>query len=378
MGSSANKIRVSHAGTLPRPEGLKELLMAEPGSARAQTSLAAAVGDVVRKQADLGIDIVNDGEFSKVRGFSEYVRERLGGLAASSSKRRLSVMARDLRDFPGFVGAKFARHVDFSAASGADCVAPLSYIGTATAQADITNLKAAVRGLSVEAYLPAIAPGTIEHWLTNKYYASAEEFVYAIAEAMSHEYKLIVDAGFLLQIDDPDLADGWQMYPDMTVAEYRKYASLRVEALNHALRDIPEDKIRLHICWGSNHGPHKNDIPFTDIIDIFLRGRAGCYSFEFANPRHEHEWRVWEDVKLPAGKTIMPGVVGHATDIIEHPRLVADRLILFAKLAGKENVIAGTDCGLAARLSHPELTWAKLEALVEGARIASKELWGRS
>ena len=177
MGSSANKIRVSHAGTLPRPEGLKELLMAEPGSARAQTSLAAAVGDVVRKQADLGIDIVNDGEFSKVRGFSEYVRERLGGLAASSSKRRLSVMARDLRDFPGFVGAKFARHVDFSAASGADCVAPLSYIGTATAQADITNLKAAMRGLSVEAYLPAIAPGTIEHWLTNKYYASAEEFV---------------------------------------------------------------------------------------------------------------------------------------------------------------------------------------------------------
>jgi 5-methyltetrahydropteroyltriglutamate--homocysteine methyltransferase len=377
MGYSANKIRVSHAGTLPRPEGLKELLMAEPGSARSQTSLAAAVGGVVRKQADLGIDIVNDGEFSKVRGFSEYVRERLGGLAASSSKRRLSVMARDLRDFPGFVGAKFTRHVDFSVASGAECVAPLSYIGTETAQTDIANLKAAMRGLSVEAYLPAIAPGTIEHWLINKYYASDEEFVYAIAEAMAHEYKLIVDAGFLLQIDDPDLADGWQMYPEMTVAEYRKYASLRVDALNHALRDIPEEKIRLHICWGSNHGPHKNDIPFADIIDIFLRGRAGCYSFEFANPRHEHEWRVWQDVKLPAGKTIMPGVVGHATDIIEHPRLVADRLILFAKIAGRENVIAGTDCGLAARLSHPELTWAKLEALVEGAQIATKELWGR-
>jgi 5-methyltetrahydropteroyltriglutamate--homocysteine methyltransferase len=368
---------VSHAGTLPRPEGLKELLMAEAGSARAQTSLAGAVADVVRKQADLGIDIVNDGEFSKVRGFSEYVRERLGGLGTSGSKRQLSVMARDLREFPGFVGAKFARHVDFSAASGAECNAPLTYIGTATAQTDIANLKAAMRGLAVEAYLPAIAPGTIEHWLTNKHYASAEEFVYAIAEAMSHEYKLIVDAGFLLQIDDPDLADGWQMYPDMTVAEYRKYASLRVEALNHALSDIPEEKIRLHICWGSNHGPHKNDIPFADIIDIFLRGRAGCYSFEFANARHEHEWRVWEDVKLPAGKTIMPGVVGHASDIIEHPRLVADRLILFAKLVGKESVIAGTDCGLSARLSHPELTWAKLEALAEGARIATKELWGR-
>ena len=331
---------------------------------------------MVRKQADLGIDIVNDGEFSKVRGFSEYVRERLGGLAASGSKRQLSVMARDLRDFPGFVGGKFARHVDFSAASGAECIAPLTYIGTAVAKADIANLHAAIDGLAIEAYLPAIAPSTIEHWLTNKYYPSTEEFVYAIADAMSHEYKLIVNSGFLLQIDDPDLADGWQMYPDMTVAEYRKYASLRVDALNHALRDIPEDKIRLHICWGSNHGPHKNDIPFADIIDVFLRGRAGCYSFEFANPRHEHEWRVWQDMKLPAGKTIMPGVVGHATDIIEHPRLVADRLILFAKLVGKENVIAGTDCGLSARLSHPELTWAKLEALVEGARIATKELWG--
>jgi len=377
MASSRDQIRVSHAGTLPRPEGLKELLMAEPGSARARTNLAAGVADVVRKQADLGIDIVNDGEFSKVRGFSEYVRERLGGLAPGASQRWLSVMARDLRDFPGFVGAKFARHVDFSAVSGAECIAPLTYIGTDIAKTDIANLHAAVEGLGIDAYLPAIAPSTIEHWLTNKYYASAEEFVYAIAEAMAHEYKLIVDAGFLLQIDDPDLADGWQMYPDMTVPEYRKYASLRVEALNHALRDIPEEKIRLHICWGSNHGPHKNDIPFTDIVDVFLRGRAGCYSFEFANPRHEHEWRVWQDVKLPAGKTVMPGVVGHATDIIEHPRLVADRLVLFAKLVGKENVIAGTDCGLSARLSHPELTWAKLEALVEGARIATKELWGR-
>jgi 5-methyltetrahydropteroyltriglutamate--homocysteine methyltransferase len=377
MAPSPDKIRVSHAGTLPRPEGLKELLTAEPGSARAQTSLAAAVADVVRKQAAMGIDIVNDGEFSKVRGFSEYVRERLGGLAQAATKRRLSVMARDLRDFPGFVAAKFARHVDFSATSGAECIAPLTYVGTATVQTDIANLKVAMRGLAAEAYLPSIAPGTIEHWLTNKYYSKAEDFVFAIADAMSHEYKLIVDAGFLLQIDDPDLADGWQIYPDMTVAEYRRYASLRVEALNHALRDIPEEKIRLHVCWGSNHGPHKNDIPFSDIIDIFLRGHAGCYSFEFANPRHEHEWRVWEGVKLPAGKTVMPGVVGHATDIIEHPRLVADRLILFAKLVGKESVIAGTDCGLSARLSHPELTWAKLEALVEGARIASNELWAR-
>ena len=373
---TTDRILVSHAGTLPRPDGLKERLTTDPHSTDVQKELTAAVADVVRRQADMGIDIVNDGEFSKVRGFSEYVRERLGGLAGVG-QRQLSVMARDARDFPGFVGTKFARHVSFSASSGALCAAPLTYVGAAITSIDIDNLKAATRGLAVTPYLPSIAPGTIEHWLVDKYYGKAEAFAYAIADAMAHEYKAITDAGFLLQIDDPDLADGWQMYPDMSVADYRKYASLRVEALNHALRGVPQDKVRLHICWGSNHGPHKNDIPFADIIDIFLAGRAGCYSFEFANGRHEHEWRVWEDVKLPEGKTIMPGVVGHASDIIEHPRLVADRLILFARLVGRENVIAGTDCGLSARLSHPELTWAKLEALVEGARIATKELWGR-
>ena len=373
---TADRILVSHAGTLPRPDGLKERLTTDPHSTDVQKELTAAVADVVRRQADMGVDIVNDGEFSKVRGFSEYVRERLGGLAGVG-QRQLSVMARDARDFPGFVGAKFARHVSFGASSGALCAAPLTYVGAAITSIDIDNLKAATRGLAVTPYLPSIAPGTIEHWLVDKYYGKAEAFAYAIADAMAHEYKAITDAGFLLQIDDPDLADGWQMYPDMSVADYRKYASLRVDALNHALRGIPQDKVRLHICWGSNHGPHKNDIPFADIIDIFLAGHAGCYSFEFANARHEHEWRVWEDVKLPESKTIMPGVVGHASDIIEHPRLVADRLILFARLVGRENVIAGTDCGLSARLSHPELTWAKLEALVEGARIATKELWGR-
>jgi 5-methyltetrahydropteroyltriglutamate--homocysteine methyltransferase len=373
---TADRILVSHAGTLPRPDDLKERLTADPHSTDVQKELTAAVADVVRRQADMGIDIVNDGEFSKVRGFSEYVRDRLGGLAGAG-QRQLSVMARDARDFPGFVGTKFARHVSFGASSGALCAAPLTYVGAAITSIDIDNLKAATRGLAVTPYLPSIAPGTIEHWLVDKYYGKAEAFAYAIADAMAHEYKAITDAGFLLQIDDPDLADGWQMYPDMSVADYRKYASLRVDALNHALRGIPQDKVRLHICWGSNHGPHKNDIPFADIIDIFLAGRAGCYSFEFANARHEHEWRVWEDVKLPEGKTIMPGVVGHASDIIEHPRLVADRLILFARLVGRENVIAGTDCGLSARLSHPELTWAKLEALVEGAQIATRELWGR-
>jgi 5-methyltetrahydropteroyltriglutamate--homocysteine methyltransferase len=377
MKTNTDRIRVSHAGTLPRPDGLAQDLIA--GAPDAAKRLAAAVSDVVRRQATMGIDIVNDGEFSKVRGFSEYVRERLGGVIHDpKSRRQLSVVARDARDFPGFIAAKLARHIQFAEGSGAVCTGPITYVGNAITQSDIANMKAAVAGLDVEAYLPSIAPGTIEHWLTDRHYGNAEAFVFAIADAMAHEYKAITDAGFLLQIDDPDLPDGWQMFPDMMVAQYREYASLRVEALNRALRSVPEEKIRLHICWGSQHGPHLNDVPFRDIIDIVLKVKAACYSFEFANPRHEHEWRVWEMVKLPAGKTIMPGVVGHATDIIEHPRLVADRLVQFARLVGRENVIAGTDCGLGTRVGHPEVTWAKLAAMVEGAHIATKELWGKA
>ena len=367
-----DRILVSHAGTLPRPDGLKESLQNQvPG---AQQALTEAVAQVVRRQADMGIDIVNDGEFSKVRGFSEYVRERIGGISDSDGSRvRLSILARDAIDFPGYIGTRFRNW----GSAVAICNGPLTYIGQDITRTDIDNLTRAMDGVNAQAYLPSVAPGTIEHWLQDEHYGDPEKFLYAIAEAMHHEYKQITDAGFLLQIDDPDLPDGWQMFPEMSVADYRKYASLRVDALNHALRGIPADKVRLHICWGSNHGPHKNDIPFEDIIDIVLRVRAQCVSFEFANVRHEHEWRVWQGRKLREGVTIMPGVVGHATDIIEHPRLVADRLITFANIVGRDNVIAGTDCGLATRLPHGELTWAKLEAMVEGARIASKELWAR-
>ena len=378
MKRSPDRILVSHAGVLPRPPDLQALLQAGPYSGMDfKQRLPSAVKDVVRKQAEMGIDIVNDGEYSKTRGFSQYVSDRLNGLTQNKVPRRLSVMARDAQEFPGFIASKFARHVQFGTGTSASCTAPLTYFGTVTTQMDIANLKDALKGVDVQGYLPSIAPGTIEHWLHDDYYRNAEKFLFAIAESMAWEYKAITDAGFLLQIDDPDLPDGWQMYPDMTVKEYRKYAGLRVDALNHALRDVPEDKIRLHICWGSNHGPHKNDIPFEDIVDLMMRVKAQCYSFEFANPRHEHEWRIWETTKLPDGKTIMPGVVGHATDIIEHPQLVADRLMLFANLVGRENVIAGTDCGLATRLGHAEVTWAKLDALVEGARLASKQLWAR-
>ncbi len=367
-----DRILVSHAGVLPRPDGLKEMLQNNgPG---AQDALASAVAGVVRRQADMGIDIVNDGEYSKVRGFSEYVRERLGGIVESDgSLKRLTVMERDAIDFPGFIGMKFKNW----GSAVAICNEPLTYIGQSTTQTDIHNLTAAMQGVKAQAYLPSIAPGTIEHWLHDAHYGDAEKFVYAIADAMHHEYKAITDAGFLLQIDDPDLPDGWQMFPDMSVKDYRKYASLRVDALNHALRGISPDKVRLHICWGSNHGPHKNDIPFEDIIDIVLRVKAQCVSFEFANVRHEHEWRVWQGRKLRDGVTLMPGVVGHASDIIEHPRLVADRLVTFANIVGRDNVIAGTDCGLSNRLPHPELTWAKLEAMIEGAEIASRELWAK-
>jgi 5-methyltetrahydropteroyltriglutamate--homocysteine methyltransferase len=256
------------------------------------------------------------------------------------------------------------------------CTGPLKYIGQAAVQADIESFKAALAGTmkAEETFLPAVAPGTIEHWLWNEYYPSDEAYLYAIADAMHEEYQDIVDAGFLLQIDDPDLADAWQIHSAMDVPEYRKFAELRIDALNHALRDISPARVRLHVCWGSYHGPHKYDIPLRDIIDLVLKVRAEGYSLEAANPCHEHEWKVWEDVKLPEGKVLIPGVVGHASDFIEHPELVAERLIKYARLAGRENVIAGTDCGLGERVGHPTIVWAKFQALVEGVQLAMKQL----
>jgi 5-methyltetrahydropteroyltriglutamate--homocysteine methyltransferase len=227
-----------------------------------------------------------------------------------------------------------------------------------------------------EAFLTAVAPGTIEHWMANEHYPSDEAYIYAIADAMHEEYKAITDGGFILQIDDPDLPDAWQMYPEMSVADYRKYAELRIDALNHALRDCPQEQVRLHVCWGSYHGPHKYDIPLRDIVDIVLKVRAQAYSIEASNPRHEHEWQLWEDVKLPEGKMLIPGVVSHCSDFIEHPELVAQRLGRFARLVGRENVIAGTDCGLGGRVGHPSIVWAKFQTMAEGAQLATRQLWG--
>ena len=379
MQTSRERILVSHAGSLPRPPELREMLEAKnagrPYDRDAfDRAVREAVAEAVRRQVEIGIDIVNDGELSKL-SFTYYVRERLAGVVPSdgASHEHGRIYGRDAVDFPEFFGGRGNQR-----GREAVCVAPLRYVGQEAVQADIANLKAALAGLQgryVDAFLPAVAPGTIEHWLTNEHYKTEDECLDAIADAMREEYRAIVDAGFILQIDDPDLGDGWQVHADMSVEQYHRFADRRIEALNYALRGLPEERIRFHICWGSYHGPHKHDIPLRAIIDLVLKVRAQVYSIEAATPAHEHEWRVFRDVKLPEGKALMPGVVGHCSDFVEHPRLVADRLIKYANLVGKENVIAGTDCGIPPRVGHPSVGWAKYEAMVEGARLATRELW---
>jgi 5-methyltetrahydropteroyltriglutamate--homocysteine methyltransferase len=378
-----HRIITSHVGTLPRPEELDAICRRYelPQDEAAFVSLIPrVVNDVVRRQAELGIAIVNDGEFGKRGGFSYYAQTRLSGIETSDHSAAFparDITGRDALEFPGYYTARATTPP--SAGNRArplnqpvSCTGPLRYVGYDDARFDIDNVRRASAGLDVQPFLSAVAPGTVEHWLWNAHYRTEEELLFAIADAMHEEYKLITDAGVMLQIDDPDLPDGWQMFPQMSVEQYRAYAELRVEALNHALRGIAPERVRLHVCWGSGHGPHKNDIPLRDIVDLVLRVRAGCYSVEAANARHEHEWEVWRDVRLPEGKTLMPGVVGHASDVIEHPELVAQRLIRFAELVGADRVIAGTDCGLGSRVGHPEIAWAKLAALVEGAAMASR------
>jgi 5-methyltetrahydropteroyltriglutamate--homocysteine methyltransferase len=386
MKRSSDRILTTHAGSLPRAEELRQLIAAraegKPYDKQALASqLRQGVSEVVRKQIDCGVDSVNDGELSKFN-FNVYVRERLSGWEARTFKpgeepRILSVAARDVVTFPEYF-AKGLGGFGGKPRPPVICTGPLAYVGREALAEEIDNFKAALAGVAPEeAFLPANTPGTIEHWMRNAYYKDDEAFLFAIAEAMREEYKAIVGAGFLLQIDDPDLPDGWQMYPEMSVADYRRYAELRIAALNHGLRDIPTDKIRLHVCWGSFHGPHQHDIPLRDIADLIFSVRAGAYSIEASNPCHEHEWRVFEEVTLPQDAILIPGVVGHHCDFIEHPELVAERLVRYAKLVGRENVMAGTDCGLGHRVGESKIAWAKLAAMADGARIATKQLWGR-
>ena len=379
MRHSSERILTTHAGSLARPDELRELLIARderrPVDADALAArIRSAVAGVVRQQVAVGLDVINDGEQSK-RNFTTYARERLGGIEERPLKPGERVLAqiygRDAAEFPEY----FAGRGNL-AGREAVCVGPLTHVGHEAVRADIDNFKAALAGVAAtETFLPAVAPGTIEHWLRNEHYATDEAFLAAIADAMKPEYDAIVAAGFLLQIDDPDLADAWQIHPHLSVAEYRTFAALRIEALNHALRDIAPERVRFHVCWGSYHGPHKHDLPLRELADLILAVRAQGYSIEASNPRHDHEWRVWEDVRLPDGKILIPGVVGHASDFVEHPELVAERLVKYARLVGRERVIAGTDCGLGPRVGHPKIAWAKFEALVEGARLATKRLW---
>jgi 5-methyltetrahydropteroyltriglutamate--homocysteine methyltransferase len=384
---STDRILTTHAGALPRPPDLRAMAMAKSrGEAVDQAALDArlksAVAEVVQQQVKSGVDSVNDGELSK-SNFTDYVRLRIAGYEArpTTEYRRLEITARDRTKFPDYFEstANPRARLQSGTPTRPVCVEKLRYIGQADLKRDLDNFKAATAGVkAAEAYLPANTPGTIEHWMANEYYKSEEEFVFAIADMMHEEYQAIVDAGFQLQIDDPDLPDGWNCLPKMSVEEYRKYALMRVDALNQALKGIPKEKVRLHVCWGSFHGPHHDDIPLKDIADIIFRVNAGSYSIEASNPCHEHEWNVFEGVKLPQGATLVPGVIGHYSDFIEHPDLIAQRLVRYAKLVGRENVLAGTDCGIGTRVGHPSVCWAKFEAMAEGARRATKQLWGRA
>lgn len=381
MKRSTDRILTTHAESLPRPDGLREVIAAKStGQAVDEEALnrriRTGVAEVVQMQIQSGIDIVNDGELSKT-SFTDYVRSRISGFEEREmppeERPTQDIAGRDMLEFPEY----FAARAQVGAGRNpVFCTGPLRYTGQVAIRADIDAFKAALQDAQVEeSFLPAVAPGTIEHWLRNEHYPDDESYLFAIADAVHEEYQAIVDAGFLLQIDDPDLGDAWQIHSHMTVPEYRMFAEVRVDALNHALRGIPTERVRLHVCWGSYHGPHLFDIPLRDIVDLILKVDAQAYSIEASNPRHDHEWKVWQNVKLPDGKILIPGVVGHSSDFVEHPELVAERLLKYAGLVGRENVIAGTDCGLGTRVGHPKITWAKFRAMAEGAELASKELW---
>jgi 5-methyltetrahydropteroyltriglutamate--homocysteine methyltransferase len=382
MKRSTDRILTTHVGSLPRPADLLDVVQAqEQGRSFDQsayaTRLRGAVADIVKKQVDLGIDIVDDGEYGKP-SFVSYVNERLGGFEVDKELPGQSPWAgtREDKSFPEFYALG---HVA-SRQNHMVCTGPVTYRGRAQLDRDIANLKAAVDSIKPgEAFMPAISPSSAADWQRNAYYKTDEEYVFAVADAMREEYEAIVAAGFLLQIDDPELVTYWIKKPDLTMAQNRKWAEGRVEALNHALRNIPPEKVRHHTCYGINMGPRIHDLELKDIIDIIVKIRAGAYSFEAANPRHEHEWKLWKSVKLPPGTSLIPGVISHSTVLVEHPELVAERLTRYASVVGRENVIAGADCGFAtfagSKEVHPSIVWAKFNSLVEGARIASKQLW---
>jgi 5-methyltetrahydropteroyltriglutamate--homocysteine methyltransferase len=385
MKRSTQRILTTHVGRLQRPEELTAAMEAHPRGRPTDAAFAARlktdVADIVRQQVAAGVDVVCDGEFGKL-SWNSYLNGRLGGheivpLTAGDEPLRRS---RDREEFAQFYrelehgGSYYYRSPGRDTPAGTKwaCTGPVTYIGQDALKQDLEHLRAALGATAAEeAFIPATSPIRPR---ANRFYKTDEDYYEAVGEAMRTEYRAIVDAGFVLQIDDPHLPDLWESHvPALSVPEYRKLAAQHVEILNHALRGIPEDRVRYHICWGSWHGAHAFDLPLKDVVDLLLRVNAQAYAIEAANARHEHEWQLWKDVKLPPGKILIPGVVAHATNGIEHPELVAWRIKNFASVVGRENVIAGTDCGLGYRV-HPQIAWAKLRTLAEGARLASSEL----
>jgi 5-methyltetrahydropteroyltriglutamate--homocysteine methyltransferase len=417
MKRSSERILTTHVGSLSRPQALQDIMRAKQADqaydkTAYELCLKQSVTDVVARQAEIGVDVISDGEYGKAISWNQYVVERLSGfeLRTIPSGHRPGTPGNDRTRFKEFY-AELDMREPMANARMVACVGPVKYIGQAIVQRDIDNFKAALaseasgqrsnsivrapdtrpepgssardalKGRKVEeAFMPVVAPSSVLPDRKDEYYKGEEEWLTAVTEAMRTEYKMIVDAGFILQIDDARAATAFdRMVPPGTFEDYRRWLEKFVDSLNHALEGIPEDRVRYHVCWGSWPGPHVSDVPLRDIVDLILKVKAGAYVIESANPRHEHEWQVWKNVKLPDGKILIPGVISHATNVVEHPELIAERTLRFANLLGRENVMIGTDCGFAQgtfyRRVHPSIMWAKFEALAEGARLASKQLW---
>ena len=387
MHRSTDRILTTHVGSLPRPADLYAMIeqKQEAGAideAAFSGRVKSAVAEIAKRQADAGIDIVADGEMGRV-GFIPYVNERLTGIEPSPGEiASYWNESREYKAFPEFYA--WAQGQPGAAGRAGRtrwmCTGPVAYKGHTALAQDIANLKDAINGLDVvEAFMPAVSPGNLVNWNRNLFYKSEEEYLYAVADALREEYQAVIAAGFVLQLDDPLLSSYYVMHPEVSLAGWREWAGTRVAALNHAIRGLPQDRIRYHTCYSINIGPRVHDLELKNIVDTMLSIDAGAYSFEAANPRHEHEWRVWDHVKLPEGKSLIPGVITHSSNIVEHEELVAERICRFASVVGRENVIAGADCGFASFAAtcevHPSVVWVKLAALAKGAEIASKQLW---
>jgi 5-methyltetrahydropteroyltriglutamate--homocysteine methyltransferase len=401
MRRSTDRILVSHAGNLPRPAYIDELIAggkAREGANRQEyhALLPKAVGEIVDRQIEYGVDIVNDGEYAKAGSYGGYMQERVSGFSdvpidPHRKPKRSGTAERDRLLFPGFYASGlwfsgsggpirpgFATPGEVRAISpreGRACTGPVTYTAHEKVAEDIKNLKAAIAGKDVEGYVAALGPLSLGAGVNNQYYKTEEEYMFAVADAVREEYKSVTDAGLILQVDEPEFLTTWSFYPDWTIDDLRTYLSFAVEVINHALRGLPHENVRFHSCWGSGHRPHQTDIEIRHVIDLLFKIDATQYSIEAANVRHQHEYHVFEDIKLPDGKMWMPGVISHATDLIEHPEVVAERIIQYARLIGRENVQTGTDCGMGSRVGHEEVVWAKFAAMSEGAKRASQKLW---